>query len=74
MINKTESSMKVISCNQVATGAVAYYRMHDLDYPVEILDIRRVWGRTDALITPVGGKGQRWIQADQLRVRNLEEK
>lgn len=36
---------------------------------VTILDARRVWNRTDYLVTPVAGSGQQWVSAD--RVTNL---
>lgn len=47
-------------------GQRALYRCNGIDFPVIILDARKVWGRIDALITPVGGNGEKWIQADQL--------
>ena len=37
---------------------------------VHIIDARRVWNRTDYLVTPVAGTGQQWVSAD--RVTELE--
>jgi len=33
---------------------------------VQLLDVKRVFGRIDVLITPISGNGQRWVQADRL--------
>lgn len=32
--------------------------------PVEVKDVRAVFGRVDVLITPTGGYGQRWVARD----------
>lgn len=32
-----------------------------LQIPVKILDARSMFGRIEVLITPVGGKGERWV-------------
>lgn len=34
---------------------------------VTIIDTRVSFGRTDALVTPVSGSGQWWIDADRLQ-------
>ena len=34
--------------------------------PVEIRQTRQNYGRTDALISPVGGSGEIWVHGDKL--------
>jgi len=38
-----------------------------------IMDIRHSYGRTDYLITPVGGSGQLWVSAGRLTVNQPNE-
>jgi hypothetical protein len=38
----------------------------DLAVPVAVIDTRRAFGRTDALVTPVGGAGEAWVQSARL--------
>jgi hypothetical protein len=38
----------------------------DMVVRVRILDARRVWNRTDYLVTPVAGRGQQWIAANRV--------
>lgn len=33
---------------------------------VSMIDTKRVFGRTDALITPVSGSGEMWVSVDSL--------
>jgi len=37
-----------------------------LRYPVKILAFRQRYGRVDAQVTPVGGTGERWVEAARL--------
>lgn len=37
-----------------------------LVFPVEVLDTRRVYGRVEHLITPVGGSGEAWVHGDRV--------
>ncbi len=37
---------------------------------VNILDIRKAWGRTDCLITPISGSGQTWVSLERLNTGN----
>lgn len=57
-----------ISVTVAVKGKHALYStIHkELQFPVIILDARKVWGRVDALITPVGGRGEKWVAAEQL--------
>lgn len=38
----------------------------DFLVPVKILEERQAYGRTDVLVTPVGGKGEKWVQLARL--------
>ena len=33
---------------------------------VKLLDVKQVFGRVDVLVTPINGKGEKWVQADRL--------
>lgn len=56
------------------TDLRAYYRTHrealcrfeGVRVAVEVLDLREAWGRLDALVTPLNGKGQQWVDASRL--------
>ena len=37
-----------------------------LRYPVKILAFRQRYGKVDAQVTPVGGTGERWVEAARL--------
>lgn len=39
---------------------------YDLTFHVRIKDARRVWDRTDYLVTPVAGSGEKWVSADRV--------
>ena len=34
--------------------------------PVHVIENRRVFGRNEVLIEPVGGSGQKWIHAEKI--------
>lgn len=36
--------------------------------PVTILDVRVVWNRVDFKVTPVGGKGDKWVASESLAI------
>jgi len=61
MTNNTQ-----LSVTESLRGKTGYQRLDGLYYPVRILDARKVFGRIDILITPVGGRGERWTQADTI--------
>ena len=56
---------------QSVTAAVqaetASYQVGGMTIPVTILDCRKIWGRVDCLITPVGGAGQQWVEKRKLQ-------
>ena len=48
----------------------ATYQVNDeLRIDVLILKTRQAYGRTDALITPVQGTGEKWVNLKQLDVK-----
>jgi hypothetical protein len=51
------------------TGTLTTYT-EGLKVPVTVKDAREVWGRTDYLVTPVGGTGEKWVE--QWRVTDLQ--
>ena len=55
-----------ISVTVGVANKTAQYRINGMTFPVRILDARKVWGRVDALITPIGGEGEKWVEAGQL--------
>lgn len=34
--------------------------------PVRVIESRKSYGRTDVLVTPIGGKGQAWINSKKI--------
>ena len=40
--------------------------MTGLTIPVRVTDVRIAFGRVDVLVTPIGGSGERWVNADKL--------
>ena len=46
----------------------AVYKTSGMTIPVKILDCRKIWGRVDCLITPVGGAGQQWVEKRKLQL------
>jgi hypothetical protein len=51
------------------TGMLTTYT-EGLKVPVTVKDARQVYGRTDYLISPVGGSGEKWVE--QFRVTDLQ--
>jgi hypothetical protein len=41
--------------------------MEGLQVPVQVLDVRQVWGNVQALITPIHGEGRKWVSADRFQ-------
>lgn len=37
-----------------------------LEVPVRVLSRRTVYGRNEALVTPIGGKGEQWVTVTRL--------
>lgn len=47
---------------------VASINVDGFTIPVKIKDVRSVWGRTDCLVTPVNGAGEKWVSRDRLKI------
>lgn len=45
-------------------------RVGKLAFPVIIADVRQVFGRVDALVSPVQGQGYEWVSLDRLTNQN----
>lgn len=43
------------------------YRHNGMDFPVRVLDCRKVWGRVDLLVSPVGGTGEKWVEQSAVK-------
>jgi len=43
-----------------------WYRINGLSIHVTIKDIRRVWNRTDYLVSPVDGGGETWVSEEKI--------
>lgn len=64
------NTMQVLSASMV--GKLANYQpvqRNKMAFTVAIVDVRNVYGRYDALITPVDGSGEAWVSLDALNVR-----
>lgn len=52
----------------VPIGTYGWYDIGtDLHFRVHILDTRQRYGQMDYLITPVGGRGQKWVAHHKVR-------
>ena len=48
----------------------AKYMMDELEVPVTILDVKNTWGVDKVLISPIHGRGQKWVAL--YSVRNIK--
>ncbi len=56
----------VLSLTEAIRGETVYYNYNGMKFPVIIDDIRKVWGRIDVKITPIGGVGCVWVEASKV--------
>jgi hypothetical protein len=47
-------------------GATGVARFGDLSVPVVVSDVRLSFGRTDVLVSPVGGSGNQWVDVTRV--------
>ena len=47
-------------------GSTAIYNINNLKLKVKITCVKQVFGRTDALIEPLAGEGETWVNIDNL--------
>lgn len=46
----------------------AIYRINGMEFLIKIRDARLAFGRCDALITPVHGQGEKWVDLNNLKL------
>lgn len=39
--------------------------------PVEFVDIKKAFGRTNVLVTPIGGSGQHWVSMARIELMDV---
>lgn len=64
MINGSQLSVSNAVSEEIKQGL---YNMNGMLFPVRVLDARKVWGRVDILISPLGGSGETWVEASKVR-------
>lgn len=47
------------------------YKTEGLTIAVNILGTRTIFGRTEVLISPVSGSGQKWVLSKKVSVKNI---
>ena len=47
-------------------GTQALWGISGVQVLVDVQDVRESFGRTDCLISPVGGSGEKWVQKGSL--------
>ena len=52
-------------------GALVKLPIDGFEIPSIVKDIRTVWGRTDALVTPENGDGEMWVNIDRLKPAHI---
>lgn len=58
--------MTVIQLAQ-CINRLATYKINDLEFQVEIIDARSVYGRDQVKIIPVYGNGEKWVMIESIR-------
>jgi hypothetical protein len=51
---------------------VTVWLSDSITFPAQITDVRKVYGRLDYRITPVGGEGEIWVGSDRCKVSEGE--
>ena len=54
-------------------GSGAYYQAKGMKVEVRIWEVRSAFGRIDALITPVAGSGQAWVDVTSLELKETSK-
>jgi hypothetical protein len=66
LINMTAKQMTAAASDKKYLRVPSSSGKASILVPVEIADTRAQFGRTDALIRPVGGSGEMWVSLDNL--------
>lgn len=56
-----------------AGNATGTLRCEGFVIDVEILDVRKVWNRTDYLVTPLQGTGEVWVSAERVSQDGIQK-
>jgi hypothetical protein len=51
---------------------VTVWLSDSITFPAQITDVRKVYGRLDYRITPVGGEGEIWVGSDRCKLDTQE--
>lgn len=69
-LNDNKGDNKMLTSNSMQTiigrAALLYIEKGQLGVRVEVLDVRETYGRTDCLVKPVAGCGQKWVSCERL--------
>jgi hypothetical protein len=49
-------------------GKTGYLRESGFEFPVTVTDVKSVYGTDRLEVSPVGGNGSAWVNADRVRV------
>ena len=58
----------VLSITQYLQNNLGTYKHDGMEWHVRLLDARMVYGRIDILISPVTGRGQKWVEKSTIVV------
>ena len=47
-------------------GEIGTYSVHDLQFRVKVMDVKKSSGKTALLVTPCDGKGVTWVDAKKV--------
>jgi len=50
---------------------IGYIDLAGLTIPVRVLELEKHYGRIDALIEPIGGAGQKWVNYDKIKTEKI---
>ena len=64
MTNGSQLSVSNAVSEEIKHGL---YSINGLLFPVRVLDARKVWGRVDVLISPLGGSGETWVESSKVK-------
>lgn len=56
----------VLGVTAKIVGVTGLYRINEMNFPVIVLNARKVWGRVDLQIEPVNGNGVKWVEASSV--------
>lgn len=57
------TTMSMMQAKAERVGKVGMLASEGMEMPVRVLDVKEAWGNMRFLVEPVGGKGQKWVDA-----------